>query len=53
MIILIPLDAKVAVQQVRKVNQSGVPIILSNMHPENDAMKYAVCWKRRISLRCW
>ena len=44
MIILIPLDAKVAVQQVRKVNQAGVPIILSNMHPENEAMKYAICW---------
>jgi ribose transport system substrate-binding protein len=44
LIILIPLDAKVAVQQVRKVNQAGVPIILSNMHPENEAMKYAICW---------
>ena len=44
MIILIPLDAKVAVQQVRKVNQAGVPIILSNMHPSHEAMKYAICW---------
>ena len=44
MIILIPLDAKVAVQQVRKVNQAGVPIILSNMHPEHEAMRYAICW---------
>jgi ABC-type sugar transport system substrate-binding protein len=43
-IILIPLDAKVAVQQVRKVNQAGIPIILSNMHPDNEAMKYAICW---------
>ena len=44
LIILIPLDAKVAVQQVRKVNQAGVPILLSNMHPDNEAMKFAICW---------
>jgi ribose transport system substrate-binding protein len=60
MIILIPLDAKVAVQQVRKVNQAGVPIILSNMHPENEAMKYAICWtgpddwgQFRLLARAW
>ncbi|MDD5706806.1 MAG: sugar ABC transporter substrate-binding protein [Kiritimatiellae bacterium] len=44
MVILIPLDAKVAVQQVRKVNTAGVPIILSNMHPDHQALKYAICW---------
>lgn len=44
LIILIPLDAKVAVQQVRKVNRAGVPIILSNMHPNHEAMQYAICW---------
>ena len=44
MIILIPLDAKVGIQQVRKVNQSGIPIILSNMHPDSEAMRYAICW---------
>lgn len=44
MIILIPLDAKVAVQQVRKVNQEGIPILLSNMLPEAEAMKYAIAW---------
>ena len=44
MIILIPLDAKVGIQQVRKVNQAGVPIILSNMHPDSEAMRYAICW---------
>ncbi len=44
MVILIPLDAKVAVQQVRKVNQAGIPILLSNMLPEVGAMKYVVGW---------
>ncbi|MCP4401948.1 MAG: substrate-binding domain-containing protein [bacterium] len=44
MIILIPLDAKVAVQQVRKVNKAGIPILLSNMLPEVDAMKYVIGW---------
>jgi len=44
MIILIPLDAKGAVQQARKVNQSGVPLLLSNMLPGDDALKYVVGW---------
>lgn len=44
MIILIALDAKVGVQQVRKVNQAGIPIILSNMLPDTEAMRYAICW---------
>jgi ribose transport system substrate-binding protein len=44
LIILIALDAKVAILQVRKVNQAGIPIILSNMHPDNEAMRYAICW---------
>jgi ABC-type sugar transport system substrate-binding protein len=44
MIILIALDAKVGIQQVRKVNQAGIPIVLSNMHPDSEAMRYAICW---------
>jgi ABC-type sugar transport system substrate-binding protein len=44
MIILIPLDARVAIQQVRRVNRAGVPIILSNMLPEEEAMQYAIAW---------
>ena len=44
MIILIPLDAKVAVQQIRKVNQAGIPIIVSNMLPEDEGMKYCIGW---------
>ena len=44
MIILIPLDAKVAVQQIRKVNQEGIPILISNMLPEAEGMKYAIAW---------
>ena len=44
MIILVPLDAKVAVQQIRKVNQAGIPIIVSNMLPEDEGMKYCIGW---------
>ena len=44
MIILVPLDARVAIQQVRRVNRAGVPIILSNMLPEEEAMQYAIAW---------
>jgi len=44
MIILVPLDAKAAVQQIRKVNQAGIPIIVSNMLPEDEGMKYCIAW---------
>jgi len=44
MIILIPLDAKAAVQQFRKINQAGIPCIASNMLPEDEGMKYVISW---------
>jgi ribose transport system substrate-binding protein len=44
MIILVPLDAKAAVQQFRKINQSGIPCIASNMLPEDEGMKYVIGW---------
>lgn len=44
MIILIPDDAKVAVQQLRKINQAGIPVISSNMLSEDEGMKYSIGW---------
>lgn len=44
MIILVPLDAKAAVQQFRKINQAGIPCIASNMLPEDEGMKYVISW---------
>lgn len=44
MLLLIPLDAKTAPQQARKVNQAGVPLILFNTLPTAEAMKYAITW---------
>lgn len=44
MIVLIPLDAKAAVTQFRKINEAGIPCIASNMLPEAEAMKYVIGW---------
>ena len=44
MIVLIPLDAKTALQQARKINKAGIPLILYNMLPEAAAMDYAIAW---------
>ena len=44
MILLIPLDAKIAVQQARKINKAGIPLILFNTLPVAEAMDYAVAW---------
>jgi len=44
MILLIPLDAKTALQQARKINKAGIPLILFNTLPEAKAMDYAISW---------
>ncbi len=44
MILLIPLDAKTATQQARKINQAGIPLILFNTLPTAEAMNYAITW---------
>ena len=44
MIILVPLDAKAAVQQFRKITQAGIPVIASNMLPEAEGMRYVIGW---------
>jgi len=44
MILLIPLDAKTAPQQARKINQAGIPLILFNTLPSAEAMNYCIAW---------
>ncbi|MFP4561710.1 MAG: sugar ABC transporter substrate-binding protein [Spirochaetia bacterium] len=44
MILLIPLDAKTAPQQARKINQAGIPLILFNTLPSSAAMDYCIAW---------
>ncbi len=43
-ILLIPLDAKTAPQQARKINQAGIPLFLFNTLPDAAAMNYAIAW---------
>lgn len=44
MIILIPLDAMASIQQIKKINESGIPCIVSNMMPYDEGLQYAVAW---------
>lgn len=44
MIVLVPLDPKAAVQQFRKINQAGIPVIGSNMLPDAEGIKYMLTW---------
>jgi ribose transport system substrate-binding protein len=44
MILLIPLDAKTAPQQARKINQAGIPLIMFNTLPDAAAMDFAIAW---------
>ncbi len=43
-IFLIPLDAKTAPQQARKINETGIPLFIFNTLPAADAMAYAIAW---------
>jgi ribose transport system substrate-binding protein len=60
MILLIPLDAKGAVQQVRKINQAGIPVHVFNTLPDAQALNYALGWtgpddfgQFRLLARAW
>jgi len=44
MILLIPLDAKGAVQQARKINQAGIPLHMFNTLPDAAALNYSLGW---------
>jgi ABC-type sugar transport system substrate-binding protein len=44
MLLLIPLDAKTAPQQARKINQAGIPLIMFNTLPASEAMDYCIAW---------
>lgn len=43
-IFLIPLDAKTAPQQARKINEAGIPLFIFNTLPTAEAMAYAIAW---------
>jgi ribose transport system substrate-binding protein len=60
MILLIPLDAKGAVQQARKINQAGIPLHIFNTLPDAQALNYALGWtgpddfgQFRLLARAW
>jgi ribose transport system substrate-binding protein len=44
MIIIFALDAKTSTQQARKINQAGIPLILSNMTVAREAHNYCISW---------
>lgn len=44
MILLIPLDARTAPQQARRIHRAGIPLILFNTLPDAAAMDYAITW---------
>ena len=60
MILLIPLDAKGAVQQARKINQAGIPLHIFNTLPDAAALNYSLGWtgpddfgQFRLLARAW
>ena len=43
-IALIPIDAKAAVQQFKKIYDSGIPLVATNTLSVDEAMKYTIGW---------
>jgi ribose transport system substrate-binding protein len=44
LMIIFALDAKTATQQARKINQAGIPLILTNMTVAREAHNYCISW---------
>ncbi|MHB1439071.1 MAG: sugar ABC transporter substrate-binding protein, partial [Thiobacillus sp.] len=44
LIILLPLDANAALQQFKKINEAGIPVIAAHMLTSEEALKYALTW---------
>ncbi len=44
LIILLPLDAKAALQQYKKINEAGIPVIAAHMLASEEALKYCLLW---------
>ena len=44
MILLAAIDAKSSIQQARKINQAGIPLIMFNTIPDTEALKYALAF---------
>lgn len=43
-IALIPIDAKAAVQQFKKIYDAGIPLVATNTLSVDEAMKYTIGW---------
>jgi ribose transport system substrate-binding protein len=44
MIILNPLDGSDSLEIFKKIHQHGIPCIISNLVPPNEALKYCLAW---------
>lgn len=44
LIVVLPLDPKVSVQQFKKINEAGIPVIAAHMLTSEDALKYCLLW---------
>ena len=60
LLILLSLNADTSTQQARKINQAGIPLILSNMTVAKKAHEYCIAWtgpddfgQFRMMARAW
>ena len=44
LIILLPLDVNAAVQQLRRINQAGIPVIAAHQLVAEEGLRYALTW---------
>lgn len=44
LIIVLPLDAKASLQQFKKINEAGIPVVAAHMLTSEEALKYCLFW---------
>ncbi|HTQ09815.1 MAG TPA: sugar ABC transporter substrate-binding protein [Fimbriimonadaceae bacterium] len=44
LVIITPVDSKAVVPLLRKLHSAGIPVIASNLIPEEEGMKYVLTW---------
>ena len=44
MIILLPMDPNASLQQLKKINEAGIPVIAAHTLAVEEALQYAICW---------
>lgn len=44
LVIMVPVSTEISAHLYERINKAGIPVIASNMTPENEAYQYILAW---------